>query len=455
MNITKKISQKLLLLYLFLLPWQTLIITREIFVEDVKWQYATMGIYITQIIFWLAIIFFIISQLSYLKNRYSLHNKQIIKIFISQGFPARLLRAVLMVQAIIIFMIIRNMFSKDVFLGLQHLMYIEQGFVFVLFLLVSGISKKQIMETILFGAIIPSLIGLLQFISQSSLSNAWLGLTEHPVLEAGSSVVVSEFSGRVLRSYATFAHPNVMGGYIAIVIMSYLFLVKGEFEKKYLSIFLLLSATLFTTFSRSAWLAVAAILLLHLPKIHFTERVKPLIKIFILVFVVFSFFNKDLVQTRTHTASSKHEIASVTERIDGVGKAITIFNKNWKYGVGAGQYTRALQMYYPYKPIWEYQPVHSAALLFLVEHGVVVAIMILIFLISVLQILEIISLQAMRDFIIMLVALSPIILFDHYVYSSYIGLMLVSLIVGIYLLQYQQQIKAILQLNTNDTTEGI
>lgn len=443
-NILKTISQKLLLLFLFLLPWQTVYIAREIIIDNVKWEYATIGFYGTEIIFWLSVIFFGISIVVTLKNSKKLINKKRIKIFFSKIFEdtkiSRALRILLMVQGIIIYLYIKNIYSKDLWLGLEHILYLQQGFLLVILLLVSDIKKESIYKAIVYGSVIPSSIGIMQFFSQTTIANSWLGLSLHPVLQPGTSVIVSELAGRVMRAYGTFAHPNIFGGYLVVVMASYLALANVNDNKKYYAIFILLFMALFFTFSRSAWLAMAALLLLHYPKVNFKALVKPILFIFMGVFFILSLFNQDIIKTRSSVAASQHEIASVAERYSGVEESIIIFNNNWKHGVGVGQYTNALQMYFPYRPVWEYQPVHNVILLFLLEQGLLVAIMFMIVSISILQLIELISLQFLRNSLLLGVVIMPIILFDHYLYSSYVGIMMISIYLGTSIVRYRKEI---------------
>src|SRR3989338_6958542 len=46
--------------FVFLFPWQTIWIYRDIFVDGVKMEYATLGFYATEILLWAAVVAFII-----------------------------------------------------------------------------------------------------------------------------------------------------------------------------------------------------------------------------------------------------------------------------------------------------------------------------------------------------------------------------------------------------------
>jgi len=55
----QKIKKLLLLAFLFLLPFQIVYIVQDNFLNGAKWQYGTSVFYLTEMILWLAIIFFI------------------------------------------------------------------------------------------------------------------------------------------------------------------------------------------------------------------------------------------------------------------------------------------------------------------------------------------------------------------------------------------------------------
>ena len=53
--------QSTLCLLVFLLPWQTILITKEQFLNGSKWEYGTLGFYATEGLLWFAVILFIIT----------------------------------------------------------------------------------------------------------------------------------------------------------------------------------------------------------------------------------------------------------------------------------------------------------------------------------------------------------------------------------------------------------
>jgi len=60
MNKLEKTIKILLGFLLFLLPWQTIWIYQEKFLNGAKWEYGTLGLYATEILLWLCALLFII-----------------------------------------------------------------------------------------------------------------------------------------------------------------------------------------------------------------------------------------------------------------------------------------------------------------------------------------------------------------------------------------------------------
>ncbi len=107
-----------------------------------------------------------------------------------------------------------------------------------------------------------------------------------------------------------------------------------------------------------------------------------------------------------------------------------IFKQNPVLGVGAGNYTVALWHLDKWRPAWEIQPVHNALVLFVVETGVVGVLLLLFVIVS---FLKLITQTTKHKFYYGLCCLSFVFLlsFDHYLYSSYIGLMLSAIFFGL------------------------
>lgn len=411
--------------FLFLLPWQTIWITQEQFLNGVKWQYGTLGFFATEILLWGSIISFMIC---FIKEKIlktgSLHanftfSKDRIFIF--------------SVLLFIVYAFASLLWSPDRLLAEQQALHIMEAFLLFFILVGSFLDFKKLAQYFIAGAILQSIFGIYQFLTQSTFVFKWLGLVSHPVAEAGTSVIVGDTFGRVMRSYGSFSHPNVFGGYlvVSIILTVLLYLkepVKSTFGKIFqMSILGIQVAALFFTFSRSAWIVTGLFfcgIFLFSVKNKFIYKTQ-ILKLSLFVGILSIFLTVTywpLVYVRVARGSS-HEIQSVDERIFGYREGFQIWKTSPLFGVGAGNYTRVLYQQNPNRPGWEYQPVHNVPLLFLAEFGIVACILFLGIIVSFWRFALQNSLQKYRS--IFFVAIFFILsLFDHYFYSSYTGLLL-------------------------------
>lgn len=278
------------------------------------------------------------------------------------------------------------------------------------------LSKSEQIKYLVIGAIAPALLGVWQFFVQSSFTSTWLGLSFIPASLPGSPVIVGE-SGRWLRAFGSFPHPNIFGGYL-VAMLVLLFSRANEysiFNKKNWAWRLgtiLFTSALILTFSRSALCAWILCMIFYHYKIFKTERGSELaVQIFIslltaaLTFTLtWSIWSGRLGQG---TASSNEKVA-VAERLNGNRLAGEIIKNNWALGVGPGNYTSTLRQTAPELKIWELAPVHNTPLLVLAEWGLVGVIILSLLL------------YYLRAKVIYLL---PILLFDHYVYSHWSGIL--------------------------------
>ncbi len=78
------------------------------------------------------------------------------------------------------------------------------------------IELPRLASYFVFSLIAPATLALWQFLSQTSFENKWFGLAEHQAFLGGTSVIETfsngVISGRWLRGYGSFDHPNILGG---------------------------------------------------------------------------------------------------------------------------------------------------------------------------------------------------------------------------------------------------
>lgn len=213
-----------------------------------------------------------------------------------------------------------------------------------------------------------------------------------------------------------------------------------NFESRmlFLSAFLQITA-LFFTFSRSAWLAGAILLVFScvhafMKQRYITYHASLITHLFILVVIFFP-----LVELRT-VGGSRAEALSVSERILGYEESFKIARTYPLVGVGAGNYTAASYAMNPARNGWEYQPVHNVPLLFFAETGVIGLGLFLWVVIS--YVMYHLSHITYTDtgyriqgtgvgYKVQALGLAiPLLLFDHYLYSSHAGLLIAAILCG-------------------------
>ncbi len=205
------------------------------------------------------------------------------------------------------------------------------------------------------GILYSSVIAISQFFLQRSVGGPLWFLGERTFALDTPGIARTSLWGReMLRPYATFPHPNVLGGFLAITLP----LIVTQFKKRkifYSTTLLLGVSALVLTFSRSAWIAAMfGILILSLTKKFFV----PLLAFaaVIIFFIVGSFGLQD---------------ESVVVRQQLNASATTMFGQSPIIGKGLGNFLVELPKSLSSREIYFLQPVHNIYLLLLSEIGIV------------------------------------------------------------------------------------
>lgn len=408
-----RISQWCLCVFLFFFPWQTVWIVRERFADGVKLQYDTLGFYATEALLWSAVICFLFSFVRMWRKRPRAP---------FAWTPDRVFT--LACLAVVIYASASSFWAPDPTLARQHALWILEAFLLFFLLFLGALRKEKAWLWFSLGSVAPAVLGVAQFLTQTTFTSTLLGLAAHPAWEAGVSIVDAGNFGRWVRAYGTFPHPNLFGGYLVVAIIALDALARNKkymiddkkniiYHLSYIIISLLQWSALFFTFSRSAWLAAIVWLIISIKHEaysmkHFAYRAS------LIVILVVLFF--PLAHTRI-AGSTIPETRSVAERTSGYREAIVLWKTHPLTGVGIGNYTIAAARLFPNRAPWEYQPVHLVPLLILAELGVI----------GIIFLLGICITYHVKPNIYYLLPLLPLLLFDHYLWSSYAGLLLLAL----------------------------
>lgn len=417
----EKITKFLLGSLLFLLPWQTIWIVQENFLNSTKWQYGTIGFYATEIILWTSAVFFILWFWQKKKNA-------------GAAADFHLTRDRLFLSFCIIFVaysLLSSIWATNQDIAIEASRHVMEAVILFIIMFVGPLNFKEAILSLSSGAVLQSFLGLYQFFTQSTFDFKWLGIVAHPAWEAGSSIVANAEIGRWVRAYGAFSHPNILGGYLAIclALLIFLSLKIHKITLIYWFKFTVLFAALFFTFSRSAWIAFGVFLFILFAGgfIVKNRRVMSMSVYFFIIITILSAIYWPIVNTRLFAASA-NEISSTVERISGLAEAWSLFQQHPILGVGAGNYTAAAYTLNPNLPGWEYQPVHNVFMLILTELGIVGVLILFCVITSYINSLRT---AIMPRFYILLGMFTILAMFDHYLYSSYTGLIFFIICLGI------------------------
>lgn len=356
----KKIYNTLIFLTIFSLFWQTKFIIRS-----AEINYWEISLFLPMI--FLFIFVFVFYKKLFLNFKIKNIDKIIISLaifelfvfislFFSYDFILSFYRYIILLLAICLFLIIRH-FNKD--------------------------QKKIIINAFLLAAFFQSIIAIYQFIWQKSFAFKYLGIAFQNASILGTSVIETQ-SGRFLRAYGGFDHPNILGGFMAIVCLySFWLLIQKRNYYLWFSYLLSLSA-LFFSFSRSAWLAFFLVktflIIVLLIKKYAIKRLILVTLSSIILLSSYSLIYQDLFSTRL-LAKGRIEQISIQERSQTLKSYEIDSNKQLFFGHGFGSYS--LHQYIEDKKkheAWYYQPIHNIYLLLLSEIGLFGLVSFLIFL---------------------------------------------------------------------------
>lgn len=418
----------LVVLFLFLLPWQTRWIFSEGSLPGVSgvWEYGTLGVYVTEVVLWIALL---------------LSMKEVVLCLCQHRRQFGALLALVILA-----------FGSVWWAGLPVIAFWSALHLFEAILLAALLESQRkswtwLVGAFVAGALIQAFLGLWQFATQFVFSSTLFGMALHDPSQLGTSVVEAG-GGRLLRAYGSFPHPNILGAYLAVAAT---LLIPYYLRAKYftgrvatMAGFFVLLVGLFVSFSRSAWCGVllALIFLFTLLLIRSSsEGRKQALRLLALIFILFvalAAIGNTIISER-FGGTGRLEQLSRTERLMGFKEAeIVMWAHPW-VGTGMGNYTAALAAEFPGREVWSYQPVHDIFVLILAELGIAGMVLILLFAAAFIRFWMIWwranpTLFATCVSVMMWVIFPPMLL-DHYLWSLYPGLMLWGVVAGFWLNQ--------------------
>jgi O-antigen ligase len=462
----KKITEYGFYLLVFLLPLQTRWIWHYGQLGDSKWfdfaaqrgwwwEYGTFSLFGTELLLWAIFIFVAMQNLR--KKIEARHPK----FETNLKFKIPNLKLISNIKYLIflffVYLSLSTYWSLDKGLIVYHIFHLIEALILIYLILKINFNFKRLLQVIMASAFVQACLGIWQFVTQQVVANKWLGIAAQNPMDPGVSVVGTELR-RWLRVYGGFSHSNVLAGFLGLGFLIGLYLItnyqvenKKQLYQKLVLIFgnLIILISLLFTFSRSAWASLVIAILFYsyfvfkkYPKgiqnpigfwIPASKRLVLFLSYSLVIIAVIVFVFKEPFLTRVQ-GRQRLEQKSVNERQLYYQEAWQLTKKRPWLGVGVGNYTLAVHdLANPDKYMWEYQPVHNVYVLVLVELGVVGFLLLLFLFYKLIKKYRIKNIEFRNNSIILYSLFYILILglFDHYLWTSYFGVMVLGLMIGL------------------------
>jgi O-antigen ligase/8-oxo-dGTP pyrophosphatase MutT (NUDIX family) len=338
------------ILLVFLIPWQARIIFRQGFLAGAPSEPQTVSLYAFEVII-LAMLVIRLFALTGGKRKYAL--RAINKVFVA--FSAFILIA--------IFSVIVSLDPLATIVVSLHLLEAMALF----FIIVTAPCEREARFAFLAAAVVQSLAAVAEFIIGRVPGGTLLGMSAQSPLTAGVSVV--EAGGmRLLRAYGSLPHPNILGGMIVAAVL----LSRSLFRRVSVigaATYIILTVGLFLSFSRLAWVALAAGLAVQWLFARRDRIFAVNAGIVVAVFALLAGFFWPFLFARV-SATGRLEEKSVDTRITSLQDGFKLILARPLAGVGAGAFTTAVyQSINSNRGAYGYEPSHNVFVLEFAEIG--------------------------------------------------------------------------------------
>jgi len=416
----------LLYLLVFLLPLQTVYILREPFRNGAKWQSGTIMIYATEVLLWLILL--LSGIILFKKNGW----RRLIGKF---KIKERNFLIILPVWLLIFWSGLSIFWSIDRPLAFYSWFKLLEISALFLIILTADFDRFKVYWALVLAGAIEGVLAISQFVSQTISANKLLGIAGHLPAEIGASVV--ENHGFWLRAYGSFAHPNILAGFLVVAFFAALFLYLKEepiidrfLAPLKIGLILIITGGIFFSFSRSAWLALVLaygclFLLLFLKRANVDWRLagKITVALALLAAIIFIIY-QPFILSRLAAKTTLEDI-SLNRRERLIEQSYQLISARPLSGIGLGNYTAVIWEKFPNFKTNENQPVHNVYLLIMSELGLIGLVIFLGWQAAVLWLAF-----GRKNYLFLSLALALIIIsfFDHYLWTQYAGLLMIYLI---------------------------
>lgn len=279
-----------------------------------------------------------------------------------------------------------------------------------------------------------SAVAIIQFVNQRSLGGIFWFLGERSFNAATPGIAAFSLFGQLyLRPYSMFPHPNVMGGFLAVVLPLLFWFYLNNKQKNTLSFLWFITCQimgitgLIISFSRLSWFVgiVGYLLIILMWKKVFIKLLKIKEKILLSGFYIIIFLSSVFPLFIPHELVRGYQ--SWDERYNLLKTTIAMIASYPVFGVGLNNSIIHAISFAPKWDLYYFQPVHNIYMLIFSETGLIGF---FVFLISLIFFFRA-TLMQNKIILIPLIQMITIGLFDHYLFTLQQGMLLFTVVVSL------------------------
>lgn len=408
-------------------------------------DYLAPTVYVTDVLILLTLLFW------FIESRRSIR-VYVLRIMVKRDISLNLFPLIRNTSTIILFLLfvgINILAAHNHPVAIYKWVKIGEFILFGWYIVKTKPSFSTVVTPLSVGVLYSSVLAIAQFVLQHSIGGPlwWFGertfTADTPGIARVNFCQLSIVNCQLLlRPYATFPHPNVLGGYIAallplvIATLLHCYVAKKSYGERIFSLAtsILGIFALAFSFSRSAWTVGAGVSILYYVLWLKVKRsysllsiIRNTIPIILLVLVLLRIF--PLVGE------------SVVVRSQLNNAAIELWKQSPLVGIGLGNFLVKLPDVLPSRSIYFLQPVHNIYLLVLAETGAIGLLLFVLFLWNLFKKMIRAMKHVTRDYkrnslllvtcYLSLVALLILGLVDHYPFTLQQGQLLFTLALGL------------------------
>ncbi len=410
--------------FFFLLPWQTHYLFATTLIGGVASPFGDVSLYVTEVFLWVGVLASFVRKQD--RPKFDVSSK----------------KPLLFAALVFVMATLSVMGSAHESISFAMLLHLASALAVFVMLLSRKVEWRPILAGFGLGLVVPAVVGVWQIVVDWSPASTIFGLASRDANNLGDAITLKN-GVRELRAYGSFPHPNIFAGYLAVGVLCLRTLLirakKGNYRRMLLASMLLLTILLVYTGSRSAMLGLLLGIGLAAFVTYYKNTAKARILVVPIALVVIGGALLGTFLAPNIAASLRgggvFEDQSVSDRVAQYTAYPAMIGRDVGQvlvGSGIGTYAMTWSEVKPGQSVWDYEPIHNIPFLILAEIGLLGLIAVLLWASSIdkINFARFPNHDALMAFAMGNVVL-VILFFDHYIWSSYAGLVLIAFVMAL------------------------